>query len=252
MEIKRCPTGVEGLDELLEGGFPQGRTILVAGGCGTGKSILATQFLYNGAKKYGEPGVLVSLEQNPYRIKADMKNMGMDLEELEQDNKLIIVDASLSDSLFRQGTSEYTLSKSASFSLESILGIIEDAVRKIDAKRAVIDSFSALDSLIGIKKSHTPSLMSDDPRKTIIGINYKLQNMNLTSILLSDILENEATSKYGVEEFIVDGVITLHYNVFGPDPGRHLVIKKMRSTEHGQNINTIEFNKGRGIRVKGF
>jgi len=252
MDVKRCPTGVEGLDELLNGGFPYGRTVLLAGGCGTGKSILATQFLYNGAVKYGEPGLLVTLEQNPALIKADMGAMGFDLEELERNGKLIIIDASLSDMVFKQPIGEYALSIKTSFSLETILGLIEEAAKQINAKRAVIDSFSALDTLIEAKKQHPPGAAAEDARKTMLGINYKLQSMGLTSILVSDTDDNKTSGRYGIEEFIVDGVITMHYNVAGPDTGRHLIIKKMRATKHGENINTIEFQQGRGVRVKGF
>jgi KaiC/GvpD/RAD55 family RecA-like ATPase len=251
MEVKRCPTGIEGLDELMEGGFPQGRTILLAGGCGTGKSILAAQFLCNGAVKYGEPGVLVTFEQHPSRIREDMLVMGLDLRKLEDDGMLRIVDTSLSETMFMQKSSEYTLSAGASFSLDSVLGMIEDAAKKIGAKRAVVDSFSALDSLMETKKIHSTPYSPDEARRILLGINYKLQYMNLTSLLISDILENEKTSKYGVEEFVVDGVITLHYTVSGPDAGRHLIIKKMRNTKHSENIHTIEFAKGEGIRVKG-
>jgi len=89
-------------------------------------------------------------------------------------------------------------------------------------------------------------------RKMMLGINYKLQSMNLTSILVSDMTEESVISKHGIEEFMVDGVITLHYNVVGPDQGRHLIIRKMRSTKHNENINIIEFIPGEGMRVKGY
>lgn len=252
MEIKRCPTGIEGLDELMEGGFPQGRTILLAGGCGTGKTIMAMQFLCNGVLKYGEPAVMVTLEQHPSRIREDMMYMGLDVKSLEADGKLRIVDASLSETMFMQKSSEYTLSAGASFSLDSVLGMIEDAAKRIGARRAVVDSFSALDSLMETKKIHATPYSPDEARRILLGINYKLQYMGLTSILITDVLENEKTSKYGVEEFVVDGVITLNYNVSGPDAGRHLIIKKMRNTKHSENIHTIEFVKGEGIRVKGY
>ncbi|MFH0862479.1 MAG: ATPase domain-containing protein [Candidatus Altiarchaeota archaeon] len=252
MEVDRCPTGIAGLDELLEGGFPRGRVILVAGGCGTGKSTLAVQFLCNGITRYGEPGVLVTLEQHPMRIKQEMLVMGFDLEALEREGKLAIVDASLSDIIFKERGSQFALSPTASFGMESILGLIEDAANKVGAKRAVVDSFSALDTLIETRRSHTSGSIQEDSRKTTLGINYKFQSLGLTSILTKDLFDDHRTGRYGMEEFIADGVITLHYNVSGPDTGRHLIIKKMRSTKHSENINTIEFVRGEGIRVKGF
>ncbi|MGQ4872254.1 MAG: ATPase domain-containing protein, partial [Candidatus Thorarchaeota archaeon] len=93
-KIERVKTGIPGLDELIEGGFPKGDTILVAGKAGTGKSILATQFLYRGAVDYGEPGVLVTLEEPPRLIKRNMMRFGMDLEKLEREGMLAIVDLS--------------------------------------------------------------------------------------------------------------------------------------------------------------
>jgi len=251
-EVERCPTGIEGLDELLEGGFPRGRVILVAGGCGTGKSTLGVQFLCNGALRCGESGVLVTLEQHPKRIKQEMRVMGFDLDALEAAGKLVIVDASLSDIIFKERGSEFALSPTASFGMESLLGLIEDAARKVDAKRAVVDSFSALDTLLETRRSHTSGSIQEDSRKMALGINYKLQSIGLTSILTKDLFDDPRAGRYGMEEFIADGVITLHYTVSGPDRGRHLIIKKMRSTKHSENINTLEFVKGQGIRVKGF
>lgn len=240
------------MDELLEGGFPRGRVILVSGGCGTGKTILATQFLYNGIVKYGEPGVLVTLEQHPKRIREEMKVMGFDLEPLEKDNLLAIVDASLSDIVFKESGTPFTLSPSASFGMETITGIIQDAAEKIGAKRAVVDSFSALDTLVETRHQHSAGSSPEDSRKAVLGINYKFQSMGLTSILIADILEGGGTSRHGMEEFIADGVLSLNFNVSGPDAGRHLVIKKMRGTRHSENIHTIEFIRGEGIRVKAF
>ena len=251
MESERCPTGVQGLDELLEGGLPRGRVVLLAGGCGTGKSIMATQFLYNGIVKYNEPGILLTLEQNPELMKADMKRMGFDLDKLEDENKLIIIDASLSGIMYPKKQRRYTIPPTTSFNLDSILGLISEAAKHIDAKRAVVDSFSALDSLVETRE-RSGSVIKDDVRKMMLGINYKLQSMNLTSILVSDMTEESVISKHGIEEFMVDGVITLHYNVVGPDQGRHLIIRKMRSTKHNENINIIEFIPGEGMRVKGY
>ncbi|MHA2602834.1 MAG: ATPase domain-containing protein, partial [Candidatus Thorarchaeota archaeon SMTZ1-83] len=89
--IERVKTGIPGLDELIEGGFPRGDTILIAGRAGTGKSIMANQFLYKGATEYDEPGVLVTLEESPLLIKRNMMRFGMDLDALVKEKKLAIV-----------------------------------------------------------------------------------------------------------------------------------------------------------------
>ncbi len=74
--MQRVPTGVNGLDELMEGGFPAGRSILVSGACGTGKTIFGVQYLYQGAAKYSEPGVYVTLDERPDLIRQDMLRFG--------------------------------------------------------------------------------------------------------------------------------------------------------------------------------
>jgi KaiC/GvpD/RAD55 family RecA-like ATPase len=246
--MDRCPTGIEGLDELIEGGFPRGRVVLLAGDCGTGKSILATQFLYKGAVEYNEPGIFISLEQSPSLLREDMADIGFDLEKLEKEKKLLIIDASLSNIGFMQKPSDYSLTPQE-FSVDSILALISDAAEKIGAKRAVLDSFSALDSLIETKKVHVGAGLREDVRMAILGINYKFQSMGLTSVMISDILDDGRLSRHGIDEFMVDGVITLHYKAVGPDSGRHLIIKKMRCTKHSENINMIEFKRGTGVRV---
>ena len=250
-QVERCPTGIEGLDELIEGGLPRGRVILIAGDCGTGKSILAIQFLYNGAIKYGEPGILVSLEQTPRLLRADMATMGMNLQELEDQGKLILIDASLSGMAFKESKTRYALTPEK-FSLDSITALISEAANEIGAKRAVVDSFSALDTLLETKKTQVGLGLKEDVRHAILGINYKLQSMELTSILISDTTDEGKLSKHEIEEFMVDGVITLNYRTAGPDAGRHLIIKKMRDTKHSENINTVEIIPGKGIRIKGF
>jgi KaiC/GvpD/RAD55 family RecA-like ATPase len=247
---ERCKTGIPGFDELVEGGLPRGRVILLAGDCGTGKSIFSTQFLVKGILDHDEPGIIVSLEQTPDLLRQDMNSIGFDLQKLEDDGKLAVIDASLSGMAF-DSKSKYKITPEQ-FSLDSIIALIQEAASDIGAKRAVVDSFSALDTLLETKKSQVGMGLKEDVRRAMLGINYKLQSMGLTSILISDIIGDGRLSKHGIEEFMVDGVITLHYKTAGPDMGRQLIIKKMRSTSHNENISMIEFVKGDGVRVKTF
>lgn len=241
----RCQTGIGQLDELLEGGFPRGRTMLVSGSCGTGKTILATQFLYNGIIKYDESGVLVLLEQNPDEFKEDMLEFDFDLEKLEEEGKLVIIDASLSKISIENVIGNVPVS-SKSFSLlpgerdlKKLLDVVMRAAKKIGAKRAVIDSIQALDLMV---KDET------EARKLIVDMNYKLKSAGLTSIIISESGHNTPTE--GVEKYIVDGVISLRYTTTGPDVGRTLVIDKMRRTSHSEEIHTLKFIKGQGITLQ--
>ncbi|KPV63718.1 MAG: circadian clock protein KaiC [Candidatus Bathyarchaeota archaeon BA2] len=125
--IKRVPTGIDGLDYLIEGGFLRGDVILLAGGTGSGKTIFSTQFTYNGATQYGEKGVYATFEENAKTLKRNMLRFGFDLEKLEQEGSVRIVDL---ETLKGEGLSA---------NIEFILG----ALNEIDAKRLVIDLLNA-------------------------------------------------------------------------------------------------------------
>jgi len=89
---ERCPTGIYGLDELREGGYPRGRTVLVSGSCGTAKSTFGVQFLYNGIVQHKEPGILITLEESAKKLKKDMLRFGFDFDKEEKSGNLIVVD----------------------------------------------------------------------------------------------------------------------------------------------------------------
>ena len=89
--MNRVPTGITGLDALIEGGIPEGRSLLVSGGTGTGKTIFGLQYLYFGAKKYNEPGIYVTLDERPDLIRQDMIRFGWDLRKLEDENMLHVL-----------------------------------------------------------------------------------------------------------------------------------------------------------------
>jgi KaiC/GvpD/RAD55 family RecA-like ATPase len=242
-EVKsdRCQTGIPGLDEILDGGFPRGRTVLLKGECGTGKTIFAAQFLHNGIVKYNEPGVLVLLEQNINYFKKDVAAFNFQIDELEEAGKLVIIDASLS----RFNLTETTPRNTKSFSLTSrdligtkeVVDIIIDAAKELKAERVVIDSLPALDNLVRSK---------ENVRDVILYMNYRLQSKGLTSILVSDILEHRSSD---IEGYVSDGVILLKYQPSGPDAGRTLTIQKMRGTKHSGNIHPFGFKEGLGVEV---
>lgn len=247
-KIERCPTGIPGMDELLDGGFPRGRTILLSGACGTGKTIFGVEFLYNGVTKYNEPGILVMLEENVEHLKKDLMAFNFNLNEVENLGKLVIIDASLSKFNIKDADKLTSPHDDKSFSLTSrklietaeVVDIIVDTAKEIKAKRVVIDSLPALDNLIKNKEG---------VRDIMLSMNYRLQNAELTSLLIDEATDDE--HKYGVKTYIVDGVIRLHYTTTGPDIGRSLVIQKMRGTKHSENIHPIRFNESHGIDVLG-
>lgn len=252
---KKCPTGISGLDELLEGGFPRGRSILLSGTCGTGKTTFAVQFLYNGITQYDEPGILVSLEQDPTELKQDMINFGFDLKKQEDEGKLVIIDASLARvGITKLGatpvpttiTSQPEGSMSLlpdEFNMERILEIVVSKAKRIGAKRAVFDSIPALDFLI---RDH--SEMKYTIRQMLLAVNYRLKAAGLTTLLITEIPEDGGLSAHGVESYVTDGVLILTLNE--ALDSRTIKIRKMRQTKHSLKPITIEFTD-QGIVVRG-
>jgi len=236
--MKRVPTGIEGLDELIEGGFPERRSVLLSGGCGTGKSIFCTQYIYNGAQKYGEPGILVTLDERPDLIRQDMLRFGWDLRKLEDQDMLHIIDGSLAK--IGMPTDEEFSMPSKGFDLDKLLLEIIRTVKRTGAKRLVIDSIPALG--FNFKTEN-------EARNAILKLSYLLMRIGVTTIMTSEIQEGEHQyGKYGIEEYVVDGVIVLHYMGIGARSNRTMHIRKMRATKHSEELHPIEITD-KGIKI---
>ncbi|MEM5813215.1 MAG: ATPase domain-containing protein [Candidatus Aenigmatarchaeota archaeon] len=242
MSIERVSTGIVGLDKLLNGGYPKNSVILVAGGPGSGKTTFAMQYIYHGAKS-GEPGVYISFEQEPEQLKNSMKQFGMDFDEFEKEQKVIIIRIKKAEDI------------------KEVLKIIESNVKKINAKRLVIDSLGSLEVLALTFKSmmeeiplqlRVGKLPISPPKEAIIrklmynAIDY-LKSLNVTTILTSEAINTEY-SRYGIAEFIVDGIIKLEYQIVGKAMERNLSIIKMRETPIEGGRYGIEIGK-KGLRI---
>jgi len=232
--VERVKTGIKGMDELMEGGFPRNRTILLSGGCGTGKSIFSTQYIYNGVTMFDEPGLYVSLDESPELLREDVLRFGWNLRDLEKTGKFKLIDGSI----FSEGAE--SLYSGSSFDIDVLLQEIMKEVKNIKAKRLVIDSIPGM----GFKfKTEV------ETRHAIMKLNYLLQRTGVTTILISEL--NEATKqfgKYGVEEYLADGVITLHYLGVGTQSNRTMHIRKMRSTKHSEDLHPMKISD-KGITV---
>lgn len=196
MSLERVKTGIESLDALIEGGIPKGRIILVAGGCGTGKSILSTQFLYMGAKYYNEPGIMITTEERPKSIRQNMLRFGWDLKQLEDDKKIAIIDAASPKA--RIPSSE--MYKISYYDTNSLLLKIYEAVNEIGAKRAVIDSIPGLALRLESES---------EIRRAISQLGSLLAELDCTSLVVSEVNVPGRLGRYGIEEFIADGVYLL-------------------------------------------
>jgi KaiC/GvpD/RAD55 family RecA-like ATPase len=236
-EIKtRTPTGVEGLDEILEGGFPVNSTILVTGGPGAGKTIMAVQFLLEGVKN-GEPGVFISMDERPDDLRKEALKFGWDLTKYEKRGDLVIVDVSYPRSGL-PSREKYQISMP--FTLDNIVRTVYEIISEIDGKRVVIDSLPAF------------GIHFDDEAEVRIAI-HRLNNLLLssgcTSIITSEIIPgHDGISRFGVEEFIARGIILTETYREGKEFKRAITILKMRETAY--ELKRFAFKIGKnGVEV---
>jgi circadian clock protein KaiC len=217
----KVPSGINGLDELMEGGFEEGSINLITGKTGTGKSIFSAQFLFNGAKKYKEKGLYVTTAENIKNIKKQSVKFGWDLDSMEKDGYLKIIEVEPYD-------------------IEKLIENISVG-RDLDSfKRIVIDSISMFE------------LYMQDPykiRKNLFSILQKFRDMGKTVLVVAEVLEDSKNlSRRGVIEFMVDSVILLQYLGIAKYK-RSLMIRKMRMTNHSTDIHPFEIGT-KGIEVR--
>ena len=230
--MNRIKTGIKGFDELVEGGLPEGRSFLISGGTGTGKTIFATQFVINGALM-GEPGIYLTLDERPELIREDMLCFGWNLRELEDQGKLQIIDGTIAK-VGIPSDEEFSL-PATGFDLDKLLLELMRAIKKIGARRVVIDSIPALG--LDFESEH-------EVRKAVLKIIYLLARAGVTTILTTEINEgSKQFGKYGVEEYVADGVIVLHYMGIGTQSNRTLHIRKMRATKHSEDLHPVKIGE---------
>jgi circadian clock protein KaiC len=221
MVIQRVPTGIPGFDELIEGGFLKNSTVLLSGGTGTGKTIFSMQYLINGAKKYNEPGVFLSFEEDYEGLSRDASRFGWDIDKLQKQKKVSF--------LYEEP-----------YNLEQISKVIENAVYEYRAKRLVIDSTSVFG--LSLETAH-------EVRMKLFDLIRLLKRLGVTSLVTSEILEDShGLSRFGVEEFIADGVVVVSYDILGETVERTLLVRKMRSTTPADGAFSLEFGKS-GIQI---
>lgn len=214
--FKKTSSGIKGLDELTGGGLPAGRPTLVCGGPGCGKTLLATTFLVRGALDDNEPGVFISFDERIVDLGANVASLGFDLPDLQR-RGLLAMDHVFLD---RQAIEE-----AGDYDLEGLFVRIAHAVKKVDARRVVLDSIDSLFAgipNIAIVRSELGRLFT------------WLKDRGLTVITTVERGDNGLT-RNGVEEYVSDCVIMLDHRVVEQSSTRRLRVVKYRGSTHGTN-----------------
>ena len=205
--LAKAPTGIQGLDEVTEGGLPKGRPTLVCGSAGSGKTLLAMEFLVRGAMEHDEPGVFVSFEETEPELAKNVASLGWDLTKLSKQKKLIIEHLYIERSEIEE-TGEYNL--------EGLFIRLQDAIDTIGAKRIVLDTMEALFG------GFTSDLIM---RAEVRRLFRWLKDRGLTAIITGEPGE-ETMTRHGLEEYVSDCVIQLD----------HKVSKQVSHQENGDSL----------------
>jgi KaiC/GvpD/RAD55 family RecA-like ATPase len=236
---KNIPTGIEGLDQMLGGGLPLGRCILVCGGPGSGKTTFGIQFIVNGALKYDEKGLYLSLAEKPAHLREDMAGFGWDLDKLEREGKILLVDASPIRTIPGEvKLGEYTIAK-RNFSMLSLIEIVKTRIEDFHAKRIVIDPIT---SLI-FQYPEVP-----ERRNAVLDLLEALVDTGTTSLIMTEIRTMELEREIQAEEFLSHGVIILHTFVQHGEIARGIQIEKMRGICHDTQVRPYQLSQN-GIEV---
>ncbi len=214
--IEKVKTGINGLDEITEGGLPKGRTTLICGGPGCGKTLMSMEFLVKGATQFNEPGVFMAFEEKAEELAANVASLGFDLEKLQK-NKKLRLDHVFIDRSEIEETGEYDL--------DGLFIRLEHAVNSIGAKRVVLDTIENL--FAGLTNQ---GIIRAELRRLF----RWLKDKGLTAIVTGERGDGSLT-RHGLEEYVSDCVILLDHRIIHQISTRRLRVVKYRGSIHGTN-----------------
>jgi circadian clock protein KaiC len=216
INLPKSPTGIQGFDEITDGGLPAGRPTLVCGGAGCGKTLFGIEFLVRGATQFNEPGVLMSFEETSEELTVNVASLGFDLEDLIKNKKIVLEHVHIERSEIEE-TGEYDL--------EALFIRLGYAIDSIGAKRVVLDTIE--------------SLFAGLPNQLILRAELRrlfrwLKDKGVTAIITGE-RGDETLTRQGLEEYVSDCVIMLDHRVSGLTSTRLLRVVKYRGSIHGTN-----------------
>lgn len=223
----RASTGVAGLDEMMGGGIPTGDSALIAGPSGSGKSVLATQFIAEGGKQ-GDPGVLVVFEEHPKEYLHRAEGLGFKLQQMVDD-----------------GTLEALYLRPLDLSPDETLHEIREAVKRVGAKRVVIDSMS------GFELALAPTFRADF-RESLYRLVGMLTGVGITVLTTMEITQGQDELRFtpNVISFLADDLISLRYIEVNRELKKVVAVAKMRGSQHSKEFREYEIT-GEGFVVRG-
>ncbi len=227
--LSKSPTGIKGFEEISNGGLPKGRPTLVCGSAGCGKTVFAMEFLLHGATQFNEPGVFVSFEETPPDLEKNFASMGFDVKDLESRN-LIAMDHIYIERQEIEETGEYDL--------EGLFIRLAYAIDSIGAKRIALDTVEALFG--GLSNE---GILRAELRRLFLW----LKNRGVTAVITGESGDKTLT-RYGLEEYVADCVITLDFRVREQISTRRLRIVKYRGSAHGADEYPFLINSS-GISI---
>ncbi|WP_342633828.1 circadian clock protein KaiC [Mucilaginibacter celer] len=215
--LPKTATGINGLDEITEGGLPKGRPTLVCGEAGCGKTLLSLEFVIRGAMEFNEPGVFMAFEEKADELAMNVTSLGFDLDKLQADKKIRLDHVHIDRSEIEE-TGEYDL--------EGLFIRLGYAIDSIGAKRVVLDTLENLFS--GLSNQ---TILRAELRR-LFGF---LKEKGVTAIITGERGEGSSLTRQGLEEYVSDCVILLDHRVINQISTRRLRIVKYRGSQHGTN-----------------
>jgi circadian clock protein KaiC len=214
--LEKCPTGIDGLDEITKGGLPRGRPTLVSGGPGCGKTLLGIEFVVRGILRYGEPGVILALEERAEDLSQNVRSLGYDLDALVKQGKLVVDYVQIDP---------FEIEENGEYNLEGLFLRLGDAIDTVGAKRVSLDTLEVLFTTF-----QNLAIVRAELRRLF----QWLKDRHVTAIVTAERGDGTLT-RQGLEEYVSDCVILLDHRVRQQVLTRMLRVVKYRGSSHATN-----------------